>query len=505
MYKLFILILCAFCIVPSVANNHSNDSLIHVVENDSVIFASDSLEKNAIADSLMFINDTINDKKRIDSLIIINDSILLENDSLFLRIVQDSIVFANKLKEVEEKFLLSLNELKKRNEKLSYAKNDLLGDPYFFQIFASPTLFNAPLKRQIGELPVHIDDASNISTTPILNKILLSEIDNTLLHIYGNEPNLIKYDENQYAKDEGLRNDVAVEIKPQVKFSEKKAAEMAPNPNVAADDWDVVVRKPNFWTFQADFSLQFLQNYVTDNWYKGGDNSNSWKTEVNITANYNNKQKVLFENRLEMRLGFQSTQGDETHKYRSNSDLIRLTNKLGLQATKRWYYTVTLQSWTQFYPGYKKNDERVYSDFMSPFESLLTVGMDYKLNVKKFNLSASLSPFAGKFKYVDRKSLTSSFGLKNDKHSNLEYGSNITINYTWEICKNVSWRGRIYYFTDYDKSQIEWENTFNLKINKFLTTKLFVYPRFDDSVQRKDGDSYFQFNETLSIGFDYTF
>jgi hypothetical protein len=268
---------------------------------------------------------------------------------------------------------------------------------------------------------------------------------------------------------------------------------------------DIVVRKPNFWTFYANFSLQFMQSYYSDNWYKGGENFNSWKTEMILTANYNNKQRLIFENKLEMRLGFQSSHGDEKHKYRSNSDLVRLTNKLGLQASKRWYYTVTLQSWTQFYPGYKKNDTKVYSDFMSPFESLFTIGMDYKLNTKNFNMDASLSPLASKFKYVHRDALVTSFGLEEGKHSNFEYGSNITINYNWNICNNVSWRGRVYYFTDYSKSQIEWENTFNLKINKFLTTKLFIYPRFDDSVNRQEDDSYFQLNETLSIGFDYTF
>ena len=182
-----------------------------------------------------------------------------------------------------------------------------------------------------------------------------------------------------------------------------------------------------------------------------------------------------------------------------------MTNKFGLQATKRWYYTLTLQSWTQFYPGYKKNDPKVYSDFMSPFESLLTIGMDYKLNIKNFNISASLSPLASKFKYVDRSAIAPSFGINDGGKTNFDYGSNITINYTWAICKNISWKGRIYYFTDYSNSQIEWENTFNLKINKFLSTKLFVYPRFDDSVNKKDSHSYFQLNETLSIGFDYTF
>lgn len=382
---------------------------------------------------------------------------------------------------------------------------ETLNNPYYFYLFSSPTFYVKPITRQTSLVPTIVKKKYLLPTLTISQKKLLNQIDNTLINIYTYHPQLIQNNEDAYIHEEGLRKDVNVEVKPQVKLSEKISETTTVSENLLSDDMDIVVRKPNFWTFYANFSLQFMQSYYSDNWYKGGENFNSWKTEMILTANYNNKQRLIFENKLEMRLGFQSSHGDEKHKYRSNSDLVRLTNKLGLQASKRWYYTVTLQSWTQFYPGYKKNDTKVYSDFMSPFESLFTIGMDYKLNTKNFNMDASLSPLASKFKYVHRDALVTSFGLEEGKHSNFEYGSNITINYTWNICNNVSWRGRVYYFTDYSKSQIEWENTFNLKINKFLTTKLFIYPRFDDSVNRQEDDSYFQLNETLSIGFDYTF
>ncbi|MBO7294932.1 MAG: DUF3078 domain-containing protein, partial [Bacteroidaceae bacterium] len=237
---------------------------------------------------------------------------------------------------------------------------------------------------------------------------------------------------------------------------------------------------------------------------KGGDNNNSMLATCNLEANYDNKQGVIWTNLLEMKIGFQNSKGDDLHEFKTNTDLIRLTNKVGIQATKRWYYTATLQSWTQFYKGYRANDPKVYSDFMSPFESLLSLGMDYRYSNNKFNFNVSLSPFAGKFKYCDRRNLVNNYGLK-DKHSRLEFGSNITTTFKWSITKDIEWNGRIYYFTDYDKSQIEWENTINLRINKYLKTKLFLYPRFDDSVNKPDGESYFQFHETLTLGVDISF
>jgi hypothetical protein len=206
-----------------------------------------------------------------------------------------------------------------------------------------------------------------------------------------------------------------------------------------------------------------------------------------------------------MKLGFLSSHGDEVHKFRTNADQLRMVNKLGLQATSHWYYTVMLQSWTQFYPGYHKNDSYVYSDFMSPFESVFSIGMDYKLKLKKLNVEATLSPIACDWKYVDRKALASSYGIESGKHSDIGLGSNITVKYTWTMAKNISWSGRIYYYTNYEKVQLEWENTFNLAINKYLSTKLYLYPRFDDSVNRKEGDSYLQFNELLSFGLNMSF
>ena len=132
---------------------------------------------------------------------------------------------------------------------------------------------------------------------------------------------------------------------------------------------------------------------------------------LNAEANYDNKEKLTFSNKLEMRLGFQSSQSDTQHEYKTNADQIRLTNKLGLQAAKRWYYTVMLQSWTQFYPGYQANDPKVYSDFMSPFESVLSVGMDYKYKKGSFELSATLSPIAADYKYVDRLALAGDYAF----------------------------------------------------------------------------------------------
>lgn len=408
---------------------------------------------------------------------------------------------------------LKFEQLSKTFQNYHYMGSDTLANPYYFYIFSRPTYYNYPMHQVIGKLADRPADSTAYQMPSLLPQqqvtpvALLNGISSALAHVYTQVPQYIANNEDAHLNETGIRKDLNKEVKPTIKLTEKiKDNPQDMDDKLDLDDWDIVVHRPNFWKFKFNFSLDMMQYYVSKNWHKGGESHNSWVTGSTIEANYDNKQKVTFENRLEMRLGFQTSKDDKEHKYLSNSDLLRLTNKLGLKASKHWYYTVMLQSWTQFHPSYKKNDKKVYSDFMSPFESVFSIGMNYKLNVKNFNLSAAVSPFASNLKYVDRKGLSTSFGVKENKHSKFDFGSNITIDYNWNIAKNISWKGRIFYFTDYDSAKMEWENTFYLKINNFLTTKVFLYPRFDDGVsKKKDSNTYFQFNETLSLGFSYSF
>lgn len=409
---------------------------------------------------------------------------------------------------VEARYAASLDSLTKFYRNWRYEGADTLANPYYISLFASPTLYKSAIDRTLAR----IDTSETVPMLPSSRHAydVTASSDASLLQAYTLFPWLVAHEEAQTGTI-NVDREIREASNPEQTLTERFADDGRSQPATplfgTGDNWGIVVRKPNFWTFKANVALQFTQNYVSDNWYKGGESQNAILASTIIDANYNNQQKVTFENRLEMKIGFQTAQNDEQHKYRTNSDLLRLTNKLGLRAVKNWYYTIMLQSWTQFYRGYKANDPQVYSDFMSPFESLLSIGMDYQLTTKnkKFAVSATLSPLALKLKYVDRLGLATSFGLDEGHHTLWNYGSNITVNYTWNIAKNISWGGRIYWFTDYSKTQLEWENTFRLGINRYLSAQLFLYPRFDDSVARKDGSSYFQFNELLSLGLSVDF
>lgn len=330
-------------------------------------------------------------------------------------------------------------------------------------------------------------------------------IDAALLHIYLNRPDLVNTTETELKETGNIRKDVDQPIKNQVKLVEKVEGPVIDTPDDVPTE--ILIQKPKFWTKKGDGYLQFMQNYVSDNWYKGGESNYSMVGAVTLEANYDNKSKWKWDNKLEMKLGFMHTRTDSVHKFKSNEDLIRFTSKVGLQAAKNWYYTLQLLAYTQFTRGLKANDLNTYSDFMSPFNLNLGIGMDYKVATKdnKLTGTVNLSPLAVNYRYVDRLALSTSYGLEEGRHSLVDFGSQVTADVTWKINDVVTWKSRLYAFTSYKRTEIEWENTFSLRVSKYISANLFLFPRFDDTGVKDDDLGYLQFKEYSSIGFTYGF
>ena len=271
------------------------------------------------------------------------------------------------------------------------------------------------------------------------------------------------------------------------------------------DPVSFVITKPHFWTFSGDYSMQFMQNYISPNWYKSGNSTYSMLGAVALQYNYNNKQRLKWDNKLELKLSFLTTDADTVNSFKTTEDLIRYTTQLSLQAHKNWYYATQLIASTQFTRGLKNNDATIYSDFMSPFNLNISLGMNY--NVKAFNNKLTgdilLAPISYKMTYVDRLNLSTRFGLDEGKRMRNDLGPLINAALVWKPLDNFKWQTRLYAFSTFKYMQMEWENTLTFQFNRYISTNLFIYPRFDDS-EEKTTDTYWQLKEYLSVGFAYS-
>ena len=371
---------------------------------------------------------------------------------------------------------------------------EIVPDGRFYKLFAPLTFYHSPAKRALRMTP-KMEDSDDVA----------QEIDNTLLNVYLKRPDLVVNSENRLGRVGGVSNNIMAPIQQDAELVEQ--VETIIQDTVENAPVDVLVTKPNFWTVKGDYFLQGLQTYISSNWYKGGESNYSILGSITMEANYNNKQKLKWDNKLEMKLGFLTSKSDSVHSFKASEDLLRFTSKLGLQATKRWYYTLQLLAYTQFTRGFKSNDRFVYSDIMSPFVLNISLGMDYNVEAWKKKLTGTihLAPFAYNFKYVDRLGLATRNGLEEGKHTLHDFGSQFTIDLKWAIAENMAYQTRMYGFTTFSRFEWEWENTFTFNFNKYISTKLFIYPRFDDSTKRDDHHGFFQFKEFMSLGFSYSF
>ena len=398
----------------------------------------------------------------------------------------------NNSSQIVKNYADSLALLRQRLDSVTHVNDSLTADGRYYRLFVPPTFYHSGANHYLSLAPKDSDDVA-------------VAVNEAMMNLYMRRPDLFKTSESQLLASGSLREDVNQEVKQQVELVEM----VAPAPEVPEELAPVAleVKKPNFWKFKFDGNLQFLQNYVSDNWHKGGESNYSAVGAVTMELNYNDKDKVLFENKLETKLGIQTSPSDTVHRFKTNNDILRLTSKLGLQAHKHWYYTLQLLAYSQFARGFKANDKMVYSDFMSPFNLNVGLGMEYKVETKNKRLTGSLNflPLSFNFIYVDRLDLASRNGISGNHHTKENFGSSFTADLKWKPSEQISWKTRLYAFTSYQRVLLEWENQIELKVTKYISANLFLYPRFDDASARDNSLGYFQFQEYSSLGLTYSF
>jgi hypothetical protein len=271
-----------------------------------------------------------------------------------------------------------------------------------------------------------------------------------------------------------------------------------------------------YWISSFESAIQFSQNYVSPNWHKGGSSNLNIFTKNYLRYDYS-RDKVQFTNEIEIKASIYNAPNDTINNYKIGDDLFRLHSNLGYKAFNKWYYTFDAEFKTQLFSNYQENKQLKQAALLSPYAFNLGIGMKYDLSKsfrgrnKNLKLSVNLAPLSYTYmKSIDEDIDLARHGFQKkkdtDEYSNTlsRVGSTIRTDMAMNFNRNISWQSRFYYFTTYELSQFEFENTLVLAITRHFSTRIYMHLRFDDSVTRKeDFDSYFQLNELLSFGFNY--
>ena len=395
-------------------------------------------------------------------------------------------------------------------------ETDVALSPYMYRMLGQGMYYSSSVKNNFNidwDAPAEEATSEDIAYREELN----DAVDKMLAKAYVTSPNVFSHYDAQLANVD-VESDVVAEAKADQLEGILGSAETIDDVADIFDDVnvDLEVTKPNFWKTSGKFSLQFTQNYLSQNWYKGGNNNVTNLTALFLSANYNDQKLIQWDNSLDLRLGFMSAPSDTCHSFLTNTDKINLNSKVGVKATKSsWFYTFSMQAYTQFLPGYKSNDRRRYSAFLAPLDVTASIGMDYKPKLKKegCSLSMALLPLSYKLRYigVDDENIYSAYNMKEDgknltaKH---DFGSRLEFNSNFRILDNLTWKCRLYYYTTYEYAESEMENVFSYSFSKYFSTELYTLWRFDDNRNPQDKDStlgYFQFKEYFTIGLTYGF
>ena len=285
-------------------------------------------------------------------------------------------------------------------------------------------------------------------------------------------------------------------------------------------------------SFHGSYGLNIKQ-LALSNWAAGGENTFAGKAFASFTLL---DHKKTFEQKLIGNFAFGiarfASKGIE-----KQDDKIDLTYSLSRNSMTQWNLSSIVTFNTQFANGYKyPNDSTVISTFFAPAYLTLSIGCSYKTKDERFQIY--MSPVAGKVTFVMNQELADkgAFGVKKGyydqdsiwipgEHIAPAIGVNFIINYKRSIGKNITYTTLLNTFYNYierhddDRLPIDvnWENTLNFMITKYISTILFVHLKYDhnttfpvyddiEGVQTVvDNVPKLQFKESLGIAFIHKF
>ena len=321
----------------------------------------------------------------------------------------------------------------------------------------------------------------------------------------------------------------------------------------AAQNAEVKVEKPKYWTESLKTQINFGQTSLT-NWAAGGDNTVSLAAFIDGNANWK-KGDMFWNNRLQLDYGFLWASSKPI--LQKNTDRIYLESKWGYKApsTKYLYFSANYDFKSQFTTGYDyktpesvkddlgndlegsalrdvwRNARELKSDFLAPAYTNLALGIDF-VPTKWFSLN--FAPLTGDLVIVRKEALRGNYSmpLKKEYEGKTEnvpvdgsqfsavrfgFGAQLKMDAKVNVNDNFSYSTQVVLFANYldikHCPRINWDNRIDWKLAKYFSFTVTTNLIYDDTimiVNEKDIDKYpngkarVQFKESLAFGFTYT-
>lgn len=381
------------------------------------------------------------------------------------------------------------------------SKEDEKTNHVYSRMFSSPVLYSDVIERAFSN---GNDDAGTESDMLAMDDKRTAVIDKLLLDVYTSHPDKVAMTEEQLRSENAYSG---------VDAKEKKLAMSLSRPSMDIPEnvdggMKTTVVKPNYWSTKGRIGLKFTQNYISGNWFQGGESNNTMLGELDFDLNYDDKNRITFKTHFDIDLGFATTKADTLHSFKTNTDRLRIESTFGYKLVKNLDIAAKMKLESQSLPNYPTNSPDFVSNFMAPFDANFSVGLNYKPTWEKFRCEVYFAPLSAyNYRFVRYGSLVERYGIRQGRHHKEDFGTQLVVTVpSQRIFGLVDWYSRAEYYTNYARVFFQWENKFDVSLNRYLTASLSLHARFDDSAPGLyDNDyGYWQIKEFMTLGVTYS-
>lgn len=272
--------------------------------------------------------------------------------------------------------------------------------------------------------------------------------------------------------------------------------------------------EPDNWLVGGKISLDATQ-MALHNWVKGGENTITLLSTVELYANYKRGPHQWVNNGT-FKYGT-IRQGEKS--LRTNEDKINITSSYGYRAFKKLYYSAQLEFKSQFGPIYEYSGNvktRLASRFMAPATLTAGVGMEYKPNAHN---SITVSPLTSKNTFVVSDTVSHKrYNVDENKNVRSETGLYLKWVYKNKFWKNIEVNSVAEFFSNYfykpQNVDVDWNLDLvfpiNYNVRATITTEMIYdddqeIPVKDNTGKQIGTTKGLQFKELLKLGVVFRF